>query len=452
MKLNWNKKYTTIAAYCLLVIIAAVLFVVFVFRFESFTQGFSWIGEISAPIICGIAIAYIINPLVMFIENKIFRGLKYNAPPEEGIVMKKIHNTRVGDSAVVRTIEKHSATADKKTRRRRTAARILSIAIAYIIVLAAIAGIIIAIIPSVSQSVVDLSNNMPVYIRNLEDFLNDTFENNPDVTRYISGEFSEINDLLAKVADMVQPMTGDILGSVSSRILNIAMSIIVALKNVLLGFIIALYFLFSKERLLAQGKKIFFAFFKNSTCQKIFGALAKSNKIFTQYIISNLVDAIIIFAAMAVAMTIMGMPYPMLIAVICGVTNLIPFFGPFIGAIPCGLFIVLADPIKVIWFGIFVLILQQVDGNVIKPFLFGETMGLPAIWVLISIIVGGGMFGIPGMLLGAPVFAVIYLLFAEFVAGRLKKKDMPSTTDNYIENIGQYTDEYGKDPPEAADS
>ena len=154
----------------------------------------------------------------------------------------------------------------------------------------------------------------------------------------------------------------------------------------------------------------------------------KSHGIFKQDIISNLIDALIIFAAMAVGMVAMGMPYPMLLAVVCGVTNLIPFFGPFIGAIPCGVLILLVDPVKVIWFGLFVLILQQLDGNVIKPHLFGESMGLPAIWVLVAITVGGNLFGVVGMLLGVPVFAVVYLLFAEFVSGKLKKKNMPEKT------------------------
>ena len=138
----------------------------------------------------------------------------------------------------------------------------------------------------------------------------------------------------------------------------------------------------------------------------------------------------------------MGMPYPMLLAVVCGVTNLIPFFGPFIGAIPCGILILLVDPVKVIWFELFVLVLQQLDGNVIKPHLFGGSMGLPAIWVLVSITIGGGLFGIPGMLLGVPVFAVIYLLFAEFVSSRLKKKKMPEETREYAGDTSLFLDGY----------
>lgn len=442
MKLNWNRKYTTIAAYCLIVIAVTVLFVVFVFKFDSFANGFSWIGAVAAPIICGIVIAYILNPLMMLFENKVFRKLKETAPPAEGIVMKQIHKTPMGDSAVVKQIEKHSPSMEKKTHKRRAAARVLSIVMTYIIIIAAITGMFVAVVPSVAKSIVDLADQMPTYISKVDDLLQDVFANNPDIAKLLSAEFNNLADLLDKIAEMVQPMASDILGNVSSGVFKAITAIVTALKNIIIGFVIAIYLLYSKERLLGQIKKIFFALFKSEKCERFFSGCIRSNDIFNKYIISNLLDALIIFIAMLIGMMIMGMPYPMLIAVVCGVTNLIPFFGPFIGAIPCGILILLVDPIKVIWFAIFVLVLQQLDGNVIKPFLFGETMGLPAIWVLVSIIVGGGLFGVVGMLLGAPVFAVFYLLFAEFISGRLEKKNLPTDTDNYTGSVADFAQEH----------
>lgn len=442
MKINWNKKYTTVAVYSLIVIAAAVLFVVFVFKIDSFVEGFSWIGTVAAPIICGVVVAYIVNPLMMWIERTFFKKLKNDPPPEKGLVMKKLESTRVGSTAVVRTLEKHAASTEKKQRRRRIAARALSVSIAYILLLAIITGIGIAVVPSVATSVVDLADKMPGYVKNLDAFLKEFFVNNPEIAGLISDSFTEIGSVLDKISDMMEPMAGDIIGSVSNGVLKFAAGLLTGLKNVLIGLIIAIYFLFSKERLLAQCKKILFAFLKNSTCQRIFYVAGKSNAIFKNYVISNLVDALIIFAAMAVGMLVMEMPYPLLLAVVCGVTNLIPFFGPFIGAIPCGLIILLVDPVKVIWFGIFVLVLQQVDGNVIKPHLFGESMGLPAVWVLVSITIGGGLFGIPGMLLGVPVFAVLYLLFAEFVSSKLKRKNMPEDTGEYSGDTSLFLDGY----------
>lgn len=374
MKIKWNKKYTTIAVYSLIVIMLAVLFVVFVFKFDSFKSGFSWIGSVSAPLICGIVIAYIVNPLMMWIERTFFHKLVENPPPEKGIVMQKLAESKVGSTAVVRTLEKHGPSMEKKSRRRKIAARALSVTIAYIIVLAAVVGICVAVVPSVAKSVVDLADQMPGYIKKLDAFLEDFFANNPEIANLISDSFTEIGSIVKKISEMVQPIAGDIMSSVSSGVFQFAAGLLTGLKNVVIGLIIAIYLLFSKERLLAQTKKILFAFLKNNICQRVFYVGSRTNSIFKSYVISNLVDALIIFVAMAIGCLVMGMPYPMLLAVVCGVTNLIPFFGPFIGAIPCGILILLVDPVKVIWFELFVLVLQQLDGNVIKPHLFGGSM------------------------------------------------------------------------------
>ncbi len=447
MKINWNKKYTTVAVYTLIVIVLAVLFVVFVFKFEDFSKVFSRFSGVLAPAICGIVIAFILNPLMMYIENKFFRKLKEGMPQEQNIVMRKLHNSSVGDSAVVRTLEKHGAPMEKKIRRRVTMARIFSMIITIVIVLAVVTGIIIMVAPSFAKSVMDLADKMPEYLEKVEAWVNKVFEDNPEIAKFISDEVNNFADLINKISEELKPMAGNIVGNVSEWLMNFLASLLTGVKNVLIGFIIAIYLLYSKERMLAQGKKILIAFFREGRCKVLFKGMAKANDIFKRYIISNLLDAMIIFVFMLIGMFAMGMPYQTLIAVVCGVTNLIPFFGPFIGAIPCGLLILLVDPVKVLWFGIFVLVIQQVDGNVIKPFLFGETMGLPAIWVLISITVGGGLFGIVGMLLGAPVFAVFYLLFAEFVTGILHKKNLPGETEAYVGSFSEFSDTYFTDDP-----
>lgn len=423
IKLNWNKKYTTIAVYSLIVIAAAILFVVFIFKYDSIASGFSWIGEVLAPILIGIGIAYIINPLVCMFDNRVFA---------------KLRDSEVKISPDVKNAEKHIAKAKK---RRRSAAKALSVVCSFIIVLTVVIGIVVAVVPSVAKSVVDLAAQMPGYVDHVDAFLDEVFANNPQLANVLSEEFSDLENIVKHIAEAAEPMA--LLGQVSTGVMELAAGLLVTLKNVLIGLVIAIYFLFSKDRLIAQMKKVLFALFKNGKCQKIVSVCSKSNSVFKTYIVSNLLDSAIIFVLMVIGMYVMGMPYPMLIAVVCGVTNLIPFFGPFIGAIPCGLLILLVDPVKVIWFGIFVLVLQQCDGNVIKPFLFGETMGLPAIWVLISIIAGGGLFGIPGMLLGVPVFTVFYMLFSEFLSDKLRKKNLPTSTDDYFE-VSQYDEDYGR--------
>lgn len=427
----------------MIVIALTVLFVVFVFKFDSFKQGFSWIGTVAAPIICGVVIAFIVNPLMVWIERTFFKKLAEDPPAGKSPVMQKLADSRVGSTVVVKKLEKHSPSLDKKRRRRKLAARALSVTISYVVVLAAVVGICVAVVPSVAKSIVDLADQMPGYIKKLDAFLGDIFSNDPEMAGIISSSFSSIGSAIEKISSVIEPMAGDIMSSVSNGVIKIAAGLLTGLKNVVIGLIVGIYLLFSKERLLAQTKKIMFAFLKNNVCQRVFYVGMRTNAIFKSYIVTNLLDALIIFVAMAIGCLLMGMPYPMLLAVVCGVTNLIPFFGPFIGAIPCGLLILLVDPVKVIWFELFVLVLQQIDGNVIKPHLFGGSMGLPAIWVLVSITIGGGLFGIPGMLLGVPVFAVIYLLFAEFVSSKLKRKNMPDKTEVYAGDTSEFDDDYG---------
>lgn len=427
MKINWNRKYTTVAVYALSVIIISVLFVVFVFKFDSFKDTFSWVGSVAAPLICGVVIAYILNPLMMWLENKIFRKFKEHRPKEQNIVVRKLQQTAVGEKAVIKTLEKHSASMEKKVRRRKIIARAVSLVLTLVIFLAVLTGIVIAIVPNVAKSIVTLADNMDGYITKIDEWTKNAFKNKPDIMNMIFEGVTDLKDLISNVADKLKPMAGDIIGNVSGFLGGL----LVGLKNFVLGFIIAIYLLFSKERLMAQMKKIVCAFFKPRRAESFLHGCSQSNDIFKKYIISNLVDSMIILVFMMIGMYAMRMPYQMLVSVVCAVTNLIPFFGPFIGAIPCGVLILIVDPTKAIWFAIFVLVLQQLDGNVIKPLLFGETLGLPAIWVLVSITVGGALFGIPGMLLGAPVFAVFYMMFAELVKNKLKKKNLPGETDIY---------------------
>ena len=442
MKINWNRKYTTIAVYTLIVIVLAVLFVVFVFKFDDFKQMLSKFSGVLAPAICGLVIAFILNPLMVYIENKFFRKLKYGEPKEHNIVVRKLRDSSVGGSAVVKTLEKHDSSLEKKKRNRVVMARVFSMLITFVLVFAVLIGIIIAVVPSLVKSIMDLAEKMPEYLEKVQTWGNKVFEDNPQIAQVISDEITDFADLINEIAEQIKPMAGDIIGNVSGWVMNFVGVLLTGVKNFIIGVIIAIYLLYSKEHMLAQGRKILIAFFREKGCRTLFNGLSKANDIFKKYIISNLLDSMIIFVFMLIGMFAMGMPYQTLIAVVCGVTNLIPFFGPFIGAIPCSVLILLVDPVKVIWFAIFVLVIQQIDGNVIKPFLFGETMGLPAIWVLVSITVGGGLFKIPGMLLGVPVFAVFYALFAEFITAKLQKKNLPGETEAYVTGFDDFSEMY----------
>lgn len=441
MKVEWNKKYTTVAVYALIVIAVAVLFVVFVFKFDSFSKGFSWVGSVVAPVVCGVIIAYILNPLMMYFENKFFKKFKENVP-----VLYDAGESAKTKKGGARKIKNRVYNPNKKIKRRKALARALSLVITFVVVAIIVAALVIAVGPSIAGSIVDLADKLPDYFIEVQHYLEDFFKDNPEISAIIFDEFTDLSNELKKLAETLKPMAGDIIGNVSNGLWSFLVSVFAALKNVLLGLIIAIYLLYSKEKMLAQCKQIVFAFVKEKQWKGFFSFCEKSNNIFKKYIISNLVDAMIVFVLMLIGMFAMKMPYATLVSAVCAVTNLIPFFGPFIGAIPCAVLILLDDPIKVIWFALFVLVLQQCDGNIIKPFLFGETMGLPAIWVLVSIIVGGGLFGVPGMLLGAPVFAVIYMLFADLVKAKLKKRDLPEDTETYVQPIDDFTQTYVQKP------
>ena len=180
-----------------------------------------------------------------------------------------------------------------------------------------------------------------------------------------------------------------------------------------------------------KGKKLVVAICKDKTADHIFDLGRRIHKVFSGFIIGKILDSLIIGILCYIGMLILKLPYPALVATVVGVTNVIPFFGPFIGAIPCTFLILLVNPLQALYFGVFVLALQQLDGNVIGPRILGDTIGISGFWVLVSITVAGGLFGFAGMLLGVPVFAVIYMLVDDFVVSRLKKKGRPVDTPDY---------------------
>lgn len=231
MKINWNRKYTTIAVYTLIVIVVAVLFVVFVFKFDDFSKVFSKFSGVLAPAICGIVIAFILNPLMMYIENKFFKKLKEEIPQEDNIVMRKLLNSSVGDSAVVKTLEKHEAPIEKKMRRRKTMARVFSMMITIVIVLAVLVGIIVAVAPSFIRSVVDLAEKTPEYLEKVENWVNKVFEDNPKIAEFISTEVTNFADLINKIAEELKPMAGNIVGNVSEWLMNFLGTMITVLKT-----------------------------------------------------------------------------------------------------------------------------------------------------------------------------------------------------------------------------
>ena len=238
----------------------------------------------------------------------------------------------------------------------------------------------------------------------------------------------------------------DLMTQVNSLMSNLTVGIFNVISevfNMLIGVIVSVYILYSKEIFARQCKKAVYALFRADRANMVLHITTKSNEIFGGFVIGKILDSAIIGLLCFIGLTILNMPYTMLVSVIVGVTNVIPFFGPYIGAIPSTILIALEDPMKGVYFLIFILVLQQFDGNILGPKILGNSTGLSAFWVVTSILLGGGLFGFVGMVMGVPTFAVIYYIVDMILDNKLKKKKLPVRSDSYdewsyVDSSGEY--------------
>ena len=251
---------------------------------------------------------------------------------------------------------------------------------------------------------------------------------NPTIQNYVA---VAMEDLYAMLANFI---TNGLLPNIETIITGLTTSVISvvgAAFDLLIGLCAAIYMLASRDIFLAQSKKIVVALCKERTADNILRLGRRIHKVFSGFIIGKILDSLIIGVLCYLGMLILKLPHPALVATVVGVTNVIPFFGPFIGAIPSAFLILLVNPLQAVYFCLFVLALQQLDGNVIGPRILGDTIGISGFWVLVSITVAGGLFGFAGMVLGVPVFAVLYMLVTEFVNSKLKTKGKTTDTTVY---------------------
>ena len=414
MKIYTNKRYNTIALYAILVIAINVLLVVAILRFNSILNILSDILTVLSPIIWGSAIAFLINPIMIFFERVFDKIREKNSD-------KKNENSKIAkQTQKIKELEAKIPKPNiKKKTRKRNPLRALSVALSSIIFIGIVIGIIAIIIPGIAQSVMDITTNFSSLVEKSQELINKLFSNYPNVAKAVSEKIIEFGTDLTQL----QPMLENILSG--------AWGFVTGVKDFVLGFILSIYILFNKETLLAQFKKILFANFKKSTCNRFLAFSNQANKTFSGFISGKIIDSAIIGLICFIILTIINMPYNILISVIIGVTNIIPFFGPFIGAIPSAILILLVEPNMFIWLLIIIILLQQFDGYILGPKILGDSTGLPALWVMISLFIGGGMFGFFGMLVSVPAFALIYSLVRSAVENKLIKKKMPVSTEFY---------------------
>lgn len=391
LKVDFNKKYDTISVYCVLTFAVCLALVLVCMRSAEILGYIRQFFKVIAPVIWGIAIAYISNPIMKFAERLLQRLID----------RKKPH--------------------PKLTR-------LLSVLITVSLLIAVIVALVTLVVIQVRDSLMEILNSIPIYIKQLEELVVKLLGDYPEAVKFIEGQLETVQPKLMDYANDLISKLGDNFIKVKDG----AMIVVVALKDFVIGFIVAIYLLISKETFTAQARKVTYALFPKNLSKGILRTCSKANRTLSGFLSGKLLDSFIIGVICFVVMRIANWEFVALISVIVGVTNMIPFFGPFFGAVPSALLLLMTNPKHVIPFVIFIIFLQQFDGNILGPKILGDSTGLSPFWVMFAIFVGGGLFGFIGMLLGVPVFAVIYALASEFVTYLLKKKRLSHATSDYL--------------------
>ena len=398
---DWDMRpYLAIGALIFLVFCCCIAVFTVIFKYAALKKACAVILGVLQPILIGAVMGYLFNPLMRRID--------------EGccdLILPKV----------------------KKKEKVRHMIRTVSSILTVLIFLTVFGLIIYMIVPALIESIVNLVNTMSV---NVEHFI--AWYEQLSIPGKGSGAWESYllmaaeamenwfdHTLMPQLQDFAQ--WRDYLTSITVSAINV----VVVLKNVVIGLIVSVYVLMEKERFEGQAKKITFAVLPIKQANALIQIVHKVDQIFGGFIIGKIIDSIIIGIICFIGCSILRMPYTLLISVIIGVTNVIPFFGPLIGAIPCLIIVTITDPLHGLYLLIFVLVLQQVDGNIIGPKILGESTGLSSFWVIFAIMVGSGLFGFTGMLFGVPTFAVIYYLIQRLVAYLLKRRGLPTKTQDY---------------------
>lgn len=342
---------------------------------------FSFLAKMLSPFIYGICFAFVLNILAKFFDNKVFSYFNKKKSP---VWMKIRHPV-----CIVTTI---------------------------IVFLGIVAALVSFIIPQLVSSTATLVSNVDSYLGSLQTFINGLLSNfgiSTDLNQTVTSYLTEFSDTIINFITKSVP-----------NILETTMNITTSVFNVFFGFIIGIYMLATKESLLRNLKRMVYAFLPRKWADNTNYVYRIVNQRFNGFVSGQLTEAVILGVLCFIGMKIFKMEYALLISVIIGITNIIPIVGPIIGAVPGVVIMLMIDPMKAVWFVVFVVVLQQIESNLIYPKVVGDSIGLPGLWVIFAIIVGGGLFGFAGVILGVPAFAVIYTLIAENTTKRLKEKSI----------------------------
>lgn len=405
MKNDQKIKYLNIMLAGFGAISLSVLFFFLLYKMSSIREVLDWVMEILAPFVYGGIIAYLLRPLCNHIEEFFqitLPGHLKKLSPLLGVV--------------------------------------LSVAAGLLVVYA----LINMIAPQLYESIVSIWEALPARIESLIEWAETTFGEDEELVAFVNSIYMEVYNYLDNWAEQsLVPYLTSLMGGVGNIVTGVGMSlwkVLLFLKNVLIGLIVAVYLLASRKRFARQGVLLIRGFFKPRWADLILNEIKFVDRMFGGFIEGKIVDSAIIGVLCYIGCAIFKFPNALLVSVIVGVTNIIPFFGPFIGAVPATFLILIESPIQALGFVVFVLLLQQLDGNVIGPAILGDRTGLSSFWVLFSIVLFGGLWGLGGMLICVPLFAVIYDLLKKLVYKGLTKHGQ-------LEFWTDYKQDYGEEKP-----
>jgi len=406
MKNQRFKPYIYWGVTAVLVIVACVMFAFLLLKIKDVKAAIRLVNGILTPIIYGAVLAYLLTP----VYNWTYRQMRKLT--EKKLKKEKVHN-RIG--------------------------RLMATTVSLALLLAVVIGLIWLLLPQLISSIMGVVDSLPANVDNFSRWLAQLLKDNPDIEATVMSNYDKGFDMLQKYLNTeLMPNLDKVIGGVSSGVI----SVLVVFKNILIGLIVMVYLLNIKETFATQGKKVIYGVLSVRMANRVIEKIRYTHQVFGGFIIGKLLDSLIIGIICFVCTNFMKMPYALLVSVIIGVTNIIPFFGPFIGAVPATILILLVNPMKALYFVIFVFLLQQFDGNILGPKILGDSTGISSFWVLFSILLFGGVFGFVGMIIGVPTFALIYNLFSEWISYLLSKKELSTDTQDY-EDL-KYIDEDSK--------
>ena len=379
----------------------SIIFFFLIYRFDGFGDAISTLTGILMPFIYGAVIAYLLKPVCNTIEAFLRRFI-----PEK---MKGLINA-------------------------------LSVTFTILFGLLLIYALCMMIIPQLITSVTTLYYTAQANITKFMYWANhlEFIEKNEQIMELLNSAYAALNtNLDTWIKNTLLPSMQNILSGAALGVLNV----VVVLKNLIIGIIVAVYMLASRKRFVQQGKMVLYSVVKPRWASLITEEVKYADRMFGGFINGKILDSAIIGLLCYIGCLIFKFPSALLVSVIIGVTNVIPFFGPFIGAVPATLLILIQNPIKALWFVLFVLVLQQLDGNVIGPKILGNTTGLSSFWVLFAILLFGGLWGFVGMIVGVPLFAVIYDVIKKLVVHGLKRNKEIDLLQTYHDNFGDPEDD-----------